>query len=434
MKLKKNDYLIGGILLVYCLIGIIPNFNTLDRVANQWLMMSIANTIGLAYLFNNFDTYKSTLKKIFQFKPFIFFLIFVLWGLLSYFYALNQIEVVVKFFTWINIVIGILVFCLLLFASNKSLLLVSYIFSIILIIELYFSYSTFFELSRLAVFNFEYVNLLKGAAGNKNILAISILLKIPFLFYLVSKNKNIFIKIIFSGLITSASFLIFLLSARASILGILMILFVTFIFILIRYIKNRDRYLLGNSFIYLVIPILLSITIFQLKFGSSNNSVSIGQRATSINTQDDSTNQRLRFYKHSANQIFSNPILGVGLGNWKISSIDYDKKDIEGYQVPYHVHNDFLEIGAELGILGFILYLSVFMYMFYYVLKILIYEGSTSKELAPISLVLLLGGIVYFIDANLNFPHARVINQIPFILYIAIFFQLYHKKLKNEKS
>ena len=47
--------------------------------------------------------------------------------------------------------------------------------------------------------------------------------------------------------------------------------------------------------------------------------------------------------------IKSNPILGVGLGNWKLKSIEYDAKDIEGYVVPYHAHSDFIQLGAELG-------------------------------------------------------------------------------------
>ena len=49
----------------------------------------------------------------------------------------------------------------------------------------------------------------------------------------------------------------------------------------------------------------------------------------------------------------SNPILGVGLGNWKFKSIDYDKKDIFGYTVPYHAHSDFIQLGAELGVIDF---------------------------------------------------------------------------------
>ena len=51
----------------------------------------------------------------------------------------------------------------------------------------------------------------------------------------------------------------------------------------------------------------------------------------------------------------SNPVFGVGLGNWKLKSIEYDAKDILGYVVPYHAHSDFIQLGAELGIIGFLL-------------------------------------------------------------------------------
>jgi O-antigen ligase len=63
----------------------------------------------------------------------------------------------------------------------------------------------------------------------------------------------------------------------------------------------------------------------------------------------------------------SNPIFGTGLGNWKLKSIDYDSKDINGYVVPYHAHSDFIQLGAELGIIGFLLYLGVFLWAVYYV-------------------------------------------------------------------
>ena len=48
-------------------------------------------------------------------------------------------------------------------------------------------------------------------------------------------------------------------------------------------------------------------------------------------------------------------IFGTGLGNWKLTSIHYDKDAINGYIVPYHAHSDFIQLGAELGIFGFFL-------------------------------------------------------------------------------
>ena len=433
MTLKKNNYFIGGIIFIYCLIGIIPNYGAVDRVAPQWLVLSIANSIGLIYLYLNYDYYKLTIKKTFQFKPFIFLLLFVVWGLFSYIYAINHIEVIVKFFTWINIVLGVLIFCNLIFNVEKGFLVVSYVFTLILLIELYFSYDPYFQLVSLAKFNFDYSSVLKGAAANKNITAASILLKIPFLFYLISNNKNLLIKIFFSVLVAFSTFMIFLLSARASIIGLFSVTLCFIIVKLFQFTKTKNFYLLKDSFIYFILPILLSTVMFQAKYGSTNDSVSINKRITSINTQDESTKQRIRFYEHSFRQILNNPIVGVGLGNWKISSIDYDKNNIVGYTVPYHVHNDFLEIGAELGIIGLIFYLAVFIYMFYYTIKIIANESSENKELASKGSILLFGGIIFFIDSNINFPHARVLIQIPIIIYTATFFQLYFTKYKNEK-
>ena len=71
------------------------------------------------------------------------------------------------------------------------------------------------------------------------------------------------------------------------------------------------------------------------------------------------------------NHFKSNPIFGVGIGNWKLSSISYDKDDITGYIVPYHAHSDFIQLGAELGIIGFLLYLGIFVSAAYFAFIVL---------------------------------------------------------------
>ena len=48
--------------------------------------------------------------------------------------------------------------------------------------------------------------------------------------------------------------------------------------------------------------------------------------------------------------LFQNPILGIGMGNWQLESIKADRENIQSYIIPYHVHNDFLELAAEIGI------------------------------------------------------------------------------------
>ena len=167
-----------------------------------------------------------------------------------------------------------------------------------------------------------------------------------------------------------------------------------------------------------------SIILFTVNF-SGNNSASIIKRASTINIEDGSTQQRLRFYQHSVDQLLNNPIIGVGLGNWKIKSIDYDKEDVVGYTIPYHTHNDFLEISTELGIIGLTLYLLIFIFPFLDLLK-----KKGNGEIINVNIIILFAGIIYFVDANLNFPHARPVMQVPFILILVLSFIKNNKKLK----
>ena len=61
----------------------------------------------------------------------------------------------------------------------------------------------------------------------------------------------------------------------------------------------------------------------------------------------------------------------------------------------------------------YIIYLAIFIYTVVFVLKQLSKETKL-KELAPQALILLLGGVIYFTDANLNFPFAHKLRYFYF--------------------
>ena len=132
------------------------------------------------------------------------------------------------------------------------------------------------------------------------------------------------------------------------------------------------------------------------------------------------SNSRLKYYEDTFESFKENPIIGIGIGNWKLNSIEKGKRHIEGYIVPYHAHNDFLQILAETGILGFVSYISIFLFSFIGLFKL--------KKLLNtpflFSCLLFLG--VYLLDSNLNFPIARPIMQIKWALILAIL-------VRNEK-
>ena len=152
----------------------------------------------------------------------------------------------------------------------------------------------------------------------------------------------------------------------------------------------------------------------------------------SLSTNDGSVNQRVRYYQDVLSHMSINPILGTGLGNWKLVSIDYDKEDIVGYVVPYHAHSDFIQLGAELGLIGFLLYLGIFLFAIYGVLKILISKLISNKEKTFVFFILIALG-VYTIDANLNFPIARPQVLAPWAIIMALITFYFLKSKSGEK-
>ena len=130
------------------------------------------------------------------------------------------------------------------------------------------------------------------------------------------------------------------------------------------YFKLKQKRLLIISLTYFLALVLsfpinsfVSDYLDQSESNLSNRVSSLVSLIDQERETDTSINQRLAFYSQALNHISENPIFGTGIGNWKIKSIDTNKENIIGYQVPYHVHNDFLEIATEIGLIGLALYL-----------------------------------------------------------------------------
>ena len=421
MKINKRNIPAYLFIIMVVFTGLVPNYGALDRIATQWFYLSLINSIGLLYFLFVGD-FKKYATRFIKYKPYSILCLFVLWGLFSFFYAVNNIEVLVKFVRWAQLPLTLLNTTIILseykfdFVKTTSVLI-----AIVLTVELYFSYSPYFQIEQVTEYNFSLANILKGATGNKNITAASILIKTPFIMYLIYNFKNQLVRFSFLALNFSAFYMVFLLSARSTIIAFFLVLTVILILSFNNIIRRKNKVDIPAQFL-IISTFILSALIFQFNF-KDNNTASFAKRVSTINTEDTSTQQRLRFYKHSVDQIITNPIIGVGLGNWKIKSIDYDKEDVQAYIIPYHTHNDFLEIGTELGIVGVLLYLLIFYFPLMDVIKSKSFSGFNLNTL------ILCAGIIYFVDANLNFPHARPVMQVPFLLILV--FSYINKNTKD---
>lgn len=392
------------LILLYFFIGFVPNLEAVDRIAPQWLAMNLLNFISLFVFIYNRKSIKETIYKVLTSKLSLFYIGFIFWAGLSYFYAINPTEVIVNITRQVNVLIMFFSMAILLFNLKNKAYFISWTLSMILSVEIYAVLVDAIEM--ININGFIIPNSLKGVTANRNITAFSIGLKIPFALYLIRILKKKTFKILLTILVFLAITCLTMIQSRASFiaLGLIIVGFSSIqAVIYIKYTRSLKTLL---SIGYILIPFLLAI-IFNQTLIANRGADAISRAATiSLLTEDASIKQRLRYYDDVITHIFSNPILGTGLGNWKIKSIEYDSENINGYVVPYHAHNDFIQLGAELGIIGFLLYLGIFLWAVYYVFVFVRHSSSNIDEKTFVFLLLVVLG-VYFIDANLNFPIAR---------------------------
>lgn len=394
----------GALIFLYLSIGFIPNLGAVDKIAPQWLILSCINLFSSIYTLFYYKKFAASISSLFTNPIAIFYCLFFFWAAGSYFYAINPTEALVNIPRHANTLFMMLYFYIFLYQFQNAKKIIVWAITIILGIEVFSVLSQAIEMYQLN----EIVNSgkLKGVTANRNITAFSIAVKLPFLIILFENLKRKSLKVIAFFLCCSAIFSLTIIASRASFIAIVL-LALSYVFLnCYNYYYNKEKSLKKLAFI--LIPIILSLMVNQFIFANKEGSANVISRAASIKIDgsDNSINQRLRYYEDVLVHIQKNPFVGVGIGNWKIKSIDYDKNEIKGYVVPYHAHSDFIQLGAELGILGFLLYLGIFFSAITMGFKLLAANSANKKDKHFIFMMLVALGI-YLIDANLNFPIAR---------------------------
>lgn len=403
-------YLPYLLLISYLSVGFVPYLGALDKYATQYLFVSILNLISIVYIFFEFD-----IRTIFKKSIFLLYILFFIWGLLSYSQALNKTEVIVSSS---RILVYLFTLFNLFFLQKKIKNLfqtICVIFTAILAVEVVYIFLGFIELFENG--NFNRTRELRGFTGNINIAAFSILLKIPFTFHLLNKIKKYkyVIGLTFYFIIF---FTLFTLGSRGANILIVLLLIAYSIFNLL-FLKGDKK-----SSIIVISSFLISIFFNSLLLSESN--INFTKRTVNIKTQ--SSSDRLRYYSQAWATTLENPIFGIGLGNWKIHSIKMDMKNIRNYIVPYHVHNDFLQFSAEIGFTGLIFYLMIFITALLKIYKNFDFGIKSDKNFFLLSVFLAIS--VYFFDSLLNFPFTRPIVYMPVICSLAVIMNL--SKKENE--
>ena len=119
-KFSTSSFFSSFFLIIFLCIGFIPNLNAVDKIAPQWLFMSVLNFISTLYVIYNRKFFFKTTDKIVSSYILITYSLFIVWSALSYFYAINQTEVIVNITRQINVFLMTFFMCVFFSIETQS--------------------------------------------------------------------------------------------------------------------------------------------------------------------------------------------------------------------------------------------------------------------------------------------------------------------------
>ena len=175
---------------LYLLVHFIPDLGAADVMGPQWLYTSCIDLLGIAYIFMHRQHCAEAIQGVFKYKFTIVFTFLVAWAALSYFYAINPTETLVTGARLITTYLVFIVLSILFYKQPLPALLtgISVLMAIVLLYDSLMLLKTFS--SNLSIMGLDQnILALRGNHGNKNVTAANILIKFPFILWLIINNK-----------------------------------------------------------------------------------------------------------------------------------------------------------------------------------------------------------------------------------------------------
>lgn len=257
--------------------------------------------------------------------------------------------------------------------------------------------------------------------GQKNWISnyLALIFPLMFCFYLleqIKKKKMIYfiaLSFLHAALMICQSRGIWISLSLSLLLGI----FLIFKYNFFNLFKENKKWLILLLIIFMVITLIYS----------TDNPLNIGpftvtQRAMStFDEKDPSINTRILMWKVTGLMIKNNPFLGGGVGSFKINYSDYQAgflKEHPEYNIYWsnakEAHNEYLQIGAEIGLFGLGIILIMILKLYNLFINILKKETDNKRKL--ICWGLLLGITSFLIHCLFAFPlHVPALGSAFFI-------------------
>ena len=391
-----------------------------DRISVQVLYISVLNLFVILYLLKSINL-NFFIDHIRYKNHYISYLLVIICSLLSLTYTENLIEGIITFSKLFSLFISFSLIIYIVYKSKIDFIKLLFMFIVVaLIAETYVINSKVFKSvilnGNLLTRSMEFT----GLTGNINISSFSILIKLPVLIYLIYKEKKHLYLFLLNLLLISSLVSILVLFSRAAIIGLILVVITSLLYYLV---KEKRKVVVQT----ILVSLSICISYLTYNFLNEKNTFDlIEERFSTVAqpTSDQSVSQRVTFYRIALEDIKNHPLTGVGIGSWKLLSIQRSNELLGGYMLPYLVHNDFLEIGAESGVLSLFSYLFFIFFPFIILLK-----RSINFKNNNLYFLVLTCLSIYILDSLINFPMHRVVSSINLYFTLALF---YYITIKNN--
>lgn len=256
---------------------------------------------------------------------------------------------------------------------------------------------------------------IKTVFGHKNLYSSFQMLCLPFWLYSYSYLKN-YQKIVASILLLAMLGSLILIQTKAVLIALIIASMICLPIAAKHLLNASKKQILILLFLYLLG--LLACVFVVLQFP---------QKFTLI-LNNDTIQERILLWNNTLEMIKENGFMGVGAGNWQIYFPKYGLEAFlktnylvsDGYTTFQRPHNDFLWIASELGIIGFVGYLMLFISALFMAFKNLKIANSVHQKLLLILCLFTLIGYIFV--ALVDFPLERNEHQVLVAILLAIVF------------
>jgi len=414
------------LIALYALVDFVPPLEGADVMGAQWLYLSLVHVASGLYLFTlGKDRVQAQLGTLTHSLLTLLLLGFTLVAGLSVLGAINRIESMVVYARLLTTVLMYFQIGLLFCGRLHLLKPLAYFFALLLLFQSLEVISQFYKgINEGTAFD-SVISNIKVNTGNKNILAATLAIKLSFTLYALWQTKG-WLRYLLSIVLVLAISAIAIVNARASFVSVGAQLFLLICFVALNALRTKNRAAATGQLAWSLLPIVIG---FFISSAVLKGAMDLQEAPTGYNTVAEraktitfETSGRTNLWLSAIDYIKKHPIRGAGYGNWKLASIPYERETIDELFVAYHSHNDFLEMTADTGWLGGMLYLSLFIVASVWLLYLLLSLLTPSLFLPALTATLALAS--YFTDANFNFPVERPVMQFFLAFVLALVVQL----------